>query len=502
MSRRWNAAALFAASVGMMSFIVSSAVCGGARAQATEPAQVPQAAPAGETVQPVEVEDYSVVRPFPSLRRRTVVRVPLGPATRVRGPLVRGGPIVERAPDQPEDWVVAQDVPARGMRGATTTGVRVQAVDVSSDPGYALLYLDRETLLEEGTGPRSLRVGVRTTQAEPLPGLRGVQPAHTAAGAAKPPAGAKPGGQLGAQPGGQPAGPPVLPPAPALKGGGTRLPLRGLFENLTLRVNPGQVPSQKLINGTSKTVIHFGVNLEDPELREARPGTARRLYFVSDNLLSTEPLDRDAKLDVRLGGLWRLGRLAAPPEDEDQALKAELRVGANQPASDASLVAGVGVKNPWGKRWLSKQYVTPLLYSDANPLVEFNVCYENRFREDPRISSIHANRNSMQLFGQFHWDTLHLFPGRHPSPGDLSLELLACGWFFPYDRASGIAKVRTFEGRLEASLLIPFGLPFFARSPNGPATRLRIRFVDGADQFNHFVRSSYVTFGLEAVKLN
>lgn len=282
------------------------------------------------------------------------------------------------------------------------------------------------------------------------------------------------------------------------------------IDNYTLQLKPDIVPDQALIDGTKKTVGQLQVKFNVPSIVTNRNGA--NLYFNTDNLISTNWKDKNSKVELRFGAERSLSGSWYIPGN------IEAKINGDQRFKNATFVLSSGIKTniPW--RWTKSLLFNPLIKAPVSPIIEFSTQYHRRMKQDTIAAAERLDKNAFALFSQIDWSPIQIFPGRCKkdesyidgeecfSANEISLELMAKGWYFPYEKAIGGTKVRKYEGRFEASLLIPIskfaslGIKGFGPPESGFNSRLRLTYKIGANDASGFKRSSQFMLGFEAIK--
>jgi hypothetical protein len=265
------------------------------------------------------------------------------------------------------------------------------------------------------------------------------------------------------------------------------------FQPYTLVLDPKQANDQELLDGTKKNVLQLGLKLDVPAIGPLSvPGT--RVYFTTDNLLSSESKDKSAKIDLRLG-IERslLDSWYVPGYIEAKYL-------ANQSFSNTSFVSTAGIRTiiPWG--WSEALLWNNFVKAPYSPIISVGVQYENRLKRDPLVTDSHVKENLARLAGEIEWNPIYLFPREDSKLADsITLAIKLKGWYFPDEKSTGGAKVRKAEGHTDVSLFVPLnGLPnvLFGTEKN-PGSRLRLQYEHGANEANGFTRSQSIKLGVE-----
>jgi len=266
-------------------------------------------------------------------------------------------------------------------------------------------------------------------------------------------------------------------------------------ENLhtyTLVLEPGVVPNQELTDGNKRTVGRLNFKLDLPSLI---PNNVLRVYFVTDNIISSNGKDKGSKAEFR-GGVERslTNSWYVPAFLEGKFM-------GNQTFNNRSFVLSGGTKSilPWA--WTRAALFNSFVKAPISPEFEFGFQYERRLREQGKSP---LDKNNTRFFSQIAWNPIHLLTGKDFSANDISLEVFAKGWYFPEEIKTGMNRVRKLEGRYDISLLLPVQLQvfdFFLRRPeSGVNSRVRVKYSSGANEANGFQRSKTLTFAIEAVK--
>jgi hypothetical protein len=152
-----------------------------------------------------------------------------------------------------------------------------------------------------------------------------------------------------------------------------------------------------------------------------------------------------------------------------------------------------------------------------------NAEYHNRLKQDALFKSRFPGKSSFAMSSEFTWLPIQFLTGRCTDKKDvemeemteaernscfsaknISLELRAKGWWFPKENNLTGGKVRRLEGRAEVSLLIPVGNIadqfLFKKSKGNFTSRIRLKYVTGANDASGFKRSSAFTYGIELIK--
>ncbi len=395
---------------------------------------------------PEEIRDlqafYDTAKMYPSMTPRSYIKVGYGfLLSKIPGEL----PTYLVDPESPSSWVLRKI-------GDQSSEFTPERVDVTIAEGVAYLFLKPDTVKKGDKLEVAIRVRKRTATGEYRPYLIKNKDKVTI----------------------------------------------GETDSYTLQIEPGVVPDQELDDGTKKTVGHFQIKLDVPSLIQNEK--IARFYIKSDNLFSTSSLDKTTKVELKAGAERSLTRFWYIP------FNGELMIIGNQTFENGSFVASVGSKTilPWG--WTRPYLFRDGIKAPVSPEFELSLQYERRFEQDLQVAVRHANKNSARVFGQVSWNPIHLLPGKDYSPRDISIELLAKGWWFPEEKTNRGNRVSSLEGRLELSLLVPLSVinisdgKLIKTPTTGAASRLRIKYSDGANEANGFTRSSEFTFAVEVLK--
>ena len=268
-------------------------------------------------------------------------------------------------------------------------------------------------------------------------------------------------------------------------------------DSYTLRIEPTTAPNQQLNDGTKKTVGQFQLKLDVPSLIPDQ--NIARFYLKSENLFSTASEDKTSKVDIKAGAM----RSLLPSWYVPWGLEGRL-IG-NQTFKNGSFIASARAATilPW--KWSSSFLFNDAVKAPVSPEFDLAAQYERRFEQDQQAVMSHANEDSFRLFGQVAWNPIHLLPGKGFTARDITLEMLAKGWWFPDEKTNMGNRVSKLEGRLEVSLVVPLaGLNLsgiFIKAPiEGTGSRLRIKYSDGANEANGFTHSSEFTLSVEVLK--
>jgi hypothetical protein len=272
------------------------------------------------------------------------------------------------------------------------------------------------------------------------------------------------------------------------------------FENFTFDFVPSQVPDAALINGGTANVLHFDVSLENPKL--FGKDKSYRTYLKSDNTFSSNSLDTSTSIDLKTGLLLWVGipkDIDHQPDEDDRAINLDLSVGGNQHLSTGTFLISAGYKNPFGKDFLLGN-VGSVFNAEEGAKLLFSARYENRFRQDARVSDVHARHSTVQAYGEFLWNDVHLFSRDATRDTDATLDISLKGWYIPDEEAVAAKKARKWEGRIDVLVFIPLR----RLTPVIPGEDIRsgiaIRYTDGANEMNNYARYSHFTIGIEATK--
>ena len=292
------------------------------------------------------------------------------------------------------------------------------------------------------------------------------------------------------------------------------------IKHYTSQFTPNIVPDQELIDKSKKTVGQFQLKLDVPSLVANRNGA--NLYFKTDNLLSTNGKDKNSKVEFRFGAERSLLDTWFVPGN------IEAKINGDQRAKNATFVLSGGIKTklPWGS-------TRNLLFNSAikapvSPIFEISAQYHRRIKQDLIAANERLDKNAFALFNQFSWNPIQLLPGKCKTdktvsstaaitpkdkkcldPNEISLEIAAKNWYFPFEKAITGTKVRKFESRIEVSLLIPlskfqiFGSSFISTDDGDKSSskkRLRVTYQTGANDASGFKHSTQFLFGFEVIK--
>jgi hypothetical protein len=283
------------------------------------------------------------------------------------------------------------------------------------------------------------------------------------------------------------------------------------IDTYTVQATPDYVPEQELTDGTKKAVGQLKFKLDVPSL--VRNNNIARFYFNTDNVISTNWKDKSSKIEMKFGAERSLTRNWYVPGN------LEAKVNGDQRFKNSTFIATGGVKTiiPWG--WTRRALFNQLIRAPVSPEFGINAEFHHRLKQDVASKAKFPNKNSFALTGQFIWLPIQLFTKNctdaegNPnidlcySAKNISLELAAKGWWFPYEKTLAGTKVGKLEARAEISLLIPF--PFinnisekfaFKTENGGFASRLRFKYVTGANEAAGFKHSSQFTVGVELIK--
>jgi hypothetical protein len=289
------------------------------------------------------------------------------------------------------------------------------------------------------------------------------------------------------------------------------------IDNYTVELTPGVVPDQELVDGSKSTVGQLKFKLDVPSL--IRNDNVARFYFNSDNTVSTNWKDKNSKLEMRLGAERSLTSKWYVPVNFETKLNGDQRI------NNATFVALAGIKSilPWA--WTKRGLFNSLVRAPVSPEFGLSAEFHRRLKQDAPSLAKFPSKNSFALASEFTWLPIQLFTksckvkdkdGNYTGEEDfdqcfsaqnISIELSAKGWWFPYEKTITGTKVRRFEGRFEVSLLLPvrnIAKQFLFKKKDdeaGDATqRIRIKYVTGANDANGFKRSSQIVLGFEVIK--
>ncbi len=291
------------------------------------------------------------------------------------------------------------------------------------------------------------------------------------------------------------------------------------IDTYTLKATPNVVPDQELTDGTKKTVGQLKFKVDVPSL--ITNNNVARFYFNTDNVISTNWKDKNSKLEMKLGAERSLFTGWYVP------INFETKVNGDQRLKNATFVASSGIKTiiPWA--WTKKGLFNQLIRAPVSPELGLSAEYYRRLKQDATSLTKFPKKDSFALAGQFNWLPIQLFTrsckakdangndtggedfDRCFSAQNISLELSAKGWWFPYEKTLTGTKVKRFEGRGEISLLIPIRSSIFDQflfkkkddvNPINATQRIRIKYIVGANDAAGFKRLSQLTFGIELIK--
>lgn len=283
----------------------------------------------------------------------------------------------------------------------------------------------------------------------------------------------------------------------------------------TLNATPNVVPDQELIDGKKRTVGQLKLSLDVPSL--VTNNNVARLYFKTDNLISTNWKDKNSRLETRFGAERSLTDKWYMP------IHFEVKGHGDQRLKNATFVTSSGIKTiiPWA--WTKKGLFNQIIRAPVSPEFGLSGEYHRRIKQDAASLAKFPRKDAFALAGQFTWLPIQLFTrscektdangniredfDKCYSAQNISLELSAKGWWFPYEKTLTGTKVRKFEGRGEISLLIPvknladqFLFQQKGNEPINATSRVRVKYVVGANDANGFKRASQLTFGIELIK--
>jgi hypothetical protein len=288
------------------------------------------------------------------------------------------------------------------------------------------------------------------------------------------------------------------------------------IDNYTLILTPDIVPEQELIDGSKRDVGHVNFKFDVPSI--VRNTSGARLYFNTENVISTDWKDKASKLEMKFGAERSLLRNWYVPGN------IEAKVNGDQRMKNSTLVLSGGVKTilPWA--WTKKALYNSFIRAPISPVIGINAEYHNRLKQYPLFGSNFPQKSSFALSSEFNWLPIKLFANcksddKDQVKGDakkkdaefdecvsadrISLELSAKGWWFPRESTLTGEKVRKLEGRAEISLLIPVGNIanqfLFKNEKEKITSRIRLKYVTGANDAAGFKRSSVFTYGIELI---
>jgi hypothetical protein len=288
------------------------------------------------------------------------------------------------------------------------------------------------------------------------------------------------------------------------------------IELLTLKATPNVVPDQELIDETKKTVGQLKFSVDVPSI--IRNDRVARFYFNTDNNISTDWKDKDSKLEMKFGAERSVTKNWYVP------INFETKVNGDQRLKNATFVASSGIKTiiPWA--WTKKGLFNSLIRAPVSPEFGISAEYYRRLKQDAKSLAKFPKKDSFALASEFKWNPIQLFTrsceGKDAagnvvekfdecfSAQNISLELSAKGWWFPYEKTTAGEKVRRFEGKGEISLLIPIRSSLVDQflfnkkdnaTPINATQRIRIKYTMGANDAAGFKRSSQLTFGYEII---
>ncbi len=300
------------------------------------------------------------------------------------------------------------------------------------------------------------------------------------------------------------------------------------IDSYTLKVTPDYILEQELVDGTKKPVGQLKFTVDVPSL--VTNSKIARVYFNTDNVISTNWKDKNSKLETKIGLERSLTDKWYMP------IHFETKVNGDQRVKNATFVASSGIKTilPWEstKRALFNQ----IIRAPVSPEFGLSTEYYRRLKQDTASLAKFPRKDSFALAGEFKWLPIQLFTPscnikgaggnfeKDPtnklnglkedfdkcfSSQNISLELAAKGWWFPYEKDLVGTKVRRYEGRAEISLLIPITSSIVDQflfkkkddvKPINATQRFRIKYVIGANDARGFERSSQLSFGIELIK--
>jgi hypothetical protein len=234
-------------------------------------------------------------------------------------------------------------------------------------------------------------------------------------------------------------------------------------------VDAGAAPNQELLDGSRKDSFHFNVLLDGRWLVRLIQGN---VYLKGEQLLSTEDTDITTKLEIRMG-------LETPATGTVyQPWFAEVSLNGNQALTNRSV--GIGLGKRWSLRRVPPGTLARMSSIEQSPLFQLGVVGARPLRRDIRRSPS-SNDSLFAVKGEFTWRAIRILP-------DMSVEIVARGWWFPFSEARGGYRVYPTEGYLEVSIPVPIET----------GRMLRIKYVLGANESNAFRRSSgSFFFGVE-----
>jgi hypothetical protein len=288
------------------------------------------------------------------------------------------------------------------------------------------------------------------------------------------------------------------------------------IELYTLNLTPNVVPNQELTDGNKRTVGQLKFDIDVPSI--IRNDKVARFYFNTKNTVSTNWRDPTSKIEMKFGAERSLLRKWYVP------ISFESKVNGDQRLKNATFVASSGVKTilPWA--WTRKGLFNQIIRAPVSPEFTLSAEYHRRLKQDAASLTKFPKKDSFALATEFTWSPIQLFTKKcakknvqgvmvedyescFSAKKYISLELSGKGWWFPYEKTLTGTKVRRFEGRGEISLLIPvknIANDFFFKQEGSDivnaASRIRIKYLVGANDAAGFKRVSQLTFGIELIK--
>jgi hypothetical protein len=175
---------------------------------------------------------------------------------------------------------------------------------------------------------------------------------------------------------------------------------------------------------------------------------------------------------------------------------------ANQARTNEKVLVTAGIKTnlPWSATrsilW------NKLIKAPISPEFSLAARHENRIENDPLTNAGHANKQSSQVFMQMAWNPIYLFSRDEvPSTKDITLQLVAKGWYFPNEDGTTPTTARKREGRFDASVLVPIERAGdFLSKATAPNTAIRFSYGSGANEANGYQHSKEFKIGIELIQ--
>jgi hypothetical protein len=269
------------------------------------------------------------------------------------------------------------------------------------------------------------------------------------------------------------------------------------LQGYNIGLTPSYGANQQLTNGVKRNVGHVEITADVNHLYNW--GDRARGYLHIDHIFSTDAKDKGSQMMATWGIFERsLASSWFIPIHLEEKLQGD------QEVRYSSSVTSLGLRSlmPW-------KFTRPTLYNafvqaPVPPLFQFDVQYEQRMPRIDAMKKLYPRRQQQRTEAQMSWTSIQLLPQRGAQL--LCLEIVAKGWYLPWDQNSLKRPMQRLEGNLEASLLVPLtrvtltGLNFVTDDKAKASQRIRVKYVHGANEVLGFIHSSQLSLGLEVIK--